>query len=433
MNGTCARQRRLSHSGVALLIVGLMLLAGHPAPARAADAALRVTIGESNTASQTADLLDHFGAEEEDVIATVTLGEATRAMRGFFDLSGITSAYSSTALRCDPAGSGLTVTTRNITVVPASLYALVLTTAGIDDATLAVAAPADAPGQGMTALTGVFATWEHAPCRSGTVDAGRQRSARAQLGLIAEIGVALDRDDGMQLATNVVMETQQQIIVDRVRSPEGVDDALARQESAYEVAIPSDRRGDLIALLTRIATQTNEWGTFVAGWTMNQDATDTRVTMNAVEPLRVAKVAANQPATPPAVVSASPSPIPEASPSPVSGTVSDRNGNHSPGAGAVGRTNDGAATSRPSGNGGSPLHRWWPALVAVLLVPFLLLLLRGLHRNGRVVGYLLPSSSVIVGRRLPRYRQRTNRSGQWIIRFRSPQAARRTGRGWLPR
>ncbi len=432
MNGTYARQARRRHAGVALLIIGAMLLAGHPSPARAADAAFRVTIGESNTATQTADLLDHFGAKEEDVIATVTLDEATRAMRGFFDLSGITAAYSSTALRCDPAGSGLTVTTRNITVVPASLYALVLTTAGIDDATLAVAAPADAPGQGMTALSGVFATWENAPCRSGIVDLQRQRSARAQLGLTAEIGMALDRDDGMELATNVVRETQKQIIIDRLRSPERIDDALARQESAYEVAIPADRRDDLITLLTRIATQTNEWGTFAPGWTLNRDATDTRVTMNAAAPIRAAAVAANQPATPPAVVSASPSPIAEASPSPVSGTVSDRGGTQVTGAGEVGRTSDGAATLPQRGGGASLVHRWWPALVAGLLVPLLLLFLRGLRRNGRVVGYLLPSSSVI-GRRLPRYRQRTNRSGQWIIRFRSPQATRRPGRGWLPR
>ena len=431
MTGMCAKQARPRQLGAALLIIGAMLLAGHPSPTRAADAAFRVTIGESNTATQTADLLDHFGTKEEDVIATVTLDEATRAMKGFFDLSGITSAYSSTALRCDPAGSGLTVTTRNITVVPASLYALVLTTAGIDDATLAVAAPADAPGQGMTALTGVFATWENAPCQSGSVDAGRQRSALAQLGLAAEIGMALDRDDGMELATNIVMETQKQIIVDGVRSPESIDDALAGQESAFEVNIPADRRDDLITLLTRIATQTNEWGTFAPGWTLNQDATDTRVTMSAVEPLRAAEVATNQHATPPAVVSASPSPTAEASPSPVSGTISDRGGNQILGVEETGRTSEEAATSAAGDGGGVwSLDRLWPALGAVLVVP--LLLLRGLRRNGRVVGYLLPSSSV-VGRRLPRSRQRTNKNGQWIIRFRSPQATRRPGRGWLPR
>jgi uncharacterized protein YpuA (DUF1002 family) len=81
-------------------------------------------------------------------VTTVTVDETARAMEGIFDTSGITSAYSSTALTCLDQGAGLEVATRNITVVPPALYAMALATAGIDDATLVVAAPADAPRRG---------------------------------------------------------------------------------------------------------------------------------------------------------------------------------------------------------------------------------------------------------------------------------------------
>ena len=123
-----------------LLLAVLLPHTGAQAPPKN----ITITIGESNAPDQVAELLTYFGSQAGDPIVPVTLADTQRAMEGLFDTSAITSAYSSTALTCRPPGAGLEVTTRNITVVTPGLYAMALAAAGIDDATLAVAAPDDA-------------------------------------------------------------------------------------------------------------------------------------------------------------------------------------------------------------------------------------------------------------------------------------------------
>jgi hypothetical protein len=78
-------------------------------------------------------VLRFLDATESDQVVTVTVDETLQAMDGVFDLAGIDTAYSSTALTRDPVGTGITVSTRNIEVIPPELYALTLLTAGMGD------------------------------------------------------------------------------------------------------------------------------------------------------------------------------------------------------------------------------------------------------------------------------------------------------------
>jgi hypothetical protein len=120
-----------------------------PGPAAAqTPATTTITIGESNSPAQVDELLAAFEATGDEPVTTVTVDETARAMEGIFDTSGITSAYSSTALTCLDQGAGLEVATRNITVVPPALYAMALATAGIDDATWSWRPPPTRPRRG---------------------------------------------------------------------------------------------------------------------------------------------------------------------------------------------------------------------------------------------------------------------------------------------
>ena len=200
------------------------------------------------------ELLTYFGAQADEPFVSVTLEDTQRAMEGIFDTSDITSAYSSTALTCRPPGAGLEVTTRNITVVTPGLYAMALAAAGIDDASLAVAAPDDAPAEGMTALTGVFATWETGPCPSGTTDPSRQRLALEELALTVDIGLGLGTADAVRTAADLVLSIHQAIVVGRDTDRSAIAAVIAQQATAIGADLPATQRDRLVDLMTRLAS-----------------------------------------------------------------------------------------------------------------------------------------------------------------------------------
>ncbi|HYO30247.1 MAG TPA: DUF1002 domain-containing protein, partial [Thermomicrobiales bacterium] len=327
----------------AALLLGLSVLgpAVLPGPAAAqTPATTTITIGESNSPAQVDELLAAFEATGDEPVTTVTVDETARAMEGIFDTSGITSAYSSTALTCLDQGAGLEVATRNITVVPPALYAMALATAGIDDATLVVAAPADAPAEGMTALTGIFATAESAACPSSATEPGRQRLALEELALTTEIAAALDDADAAAAAA-VVLGVQQEVVARRATDPAAIGSALSTQEEAAGVAIPEEQRAELVDLMARLAAADLDWGSFAAGWDLDGDETGAGVVLTgravggALAPTATApaQTATTVPtatpaptATPTPAPTATPAPTPTPSPFTVQGRVVDAGG-----------------------------------------------------------------------------------------------------------
>ncbi|MDP9469304.1 MAG: DUF1002 domain-containing protein [Chloroflexota bacterium] len=275
---------RLARAAALLGLLALLVSAVGRASV-AAEQPKIITIGESNTPEERQQLLDLFKAtdDEEKKATTITVADTAKAMDGIFDMTGYTTAFSSTALTCRDLGQGLDVTTSNITVVTPGLYAMALVTAGIGDGTLVVAAPDGRPGvEGMTALTGVFKTWSVAPCESGDTSKARQRLALEELTLTVQIGKALQAAgdaNGVQLATNVVLQTQQTIVTDGLKDKKAIDKAVSDQEKAVGVTIPADQRAELVDLMTRLAEQDIDWSTFAKGWKITQNADNTRITM----------------------------------------------------------------------------------------------------------------------------------------------------------
>ncbi|MGI8475011.1 MAG: DUF1002 domain-containing protein [Thermomicrobiales bacterium] len=252
------------------VLAGLLAHAG-----LAADSGKTIMLGESLDAAQKQELIDYFGAKPGDRIETITVADTQKAMSGIMD-TNVQSAYSSTALTCGTLGGGLNVTTRNVTVITPSMYAMALVTAGIGDGTLVVAAPNDAPAEGRTALPGVFKTWSIAPCDSGSTSRKRQRLALEELALTVDIGNALLN---IPAASNIVLETQKTVVIDKLTTSEAIDKALLAQENVGAVAIPADLRAKLADLMVRLAAQKIDWRTFSAGWTIEYNAANTQITM----------------------------------------------------------------------------------------------------------------------------------------------------------
>jgi hypothetical protein len=153
---------------------------------------------------------------------------------------------------------------------------MALVTAGVGDATLIVAAPADAQAGGLTALTGIFKAWDKVKCDSSQTSNARQKLALRELALTTEISASIGQTTSY--AGAFVIDSQRAIVVSDFTSQEDISAAIANQEAVYNIAVPADQRAKLVDFMVDLQKQDIDWSTFSAGWTIEYPE-GTRITM----------------------------------------------------------------------------------------------------------------------------------------------------------
>lgn len=145
------------HITILLIIV---MAVGMIVPAYAENIQSRAVIGADLTDDQIAAVYNAFGIKRCDAIELrVTNGEERQWLQGYVDESLIgTRSISCVYVELLPEGSGMDVTTSNITWCTGEMYISALATAGITDARIIVAAPFEVSG--TAALTGVYKAYE---------------------------------------------------------------------------------------------------------------------------------------------------------------------------------------------------------------------------------------------------------------------------------
>ena len=246
-----------------LAIFGAAVTSGGMAAQKKVDTI--VSIGESNSPEQRDELLGYFGAEKNAKVDVITVDQTKDAMKDVIPDFNLSSAFSSAALTCSPLGDGLNVTTINITQITPAMYAMALVTAGVGDATLIVAAPATAPAQGMTALTGIFKAWDRVNCESAQTTPKRQQLALRELAVTVEISTAIGEAQ-TGYAGAFVIDTQRVIVTNKYTSREDITATIQQMEATYGFTVPEPSRTKLIDLLVDLAKEKIDWSTFSAGW-----------------------------------------------------------------------------------------------------------------------------------------------------------------------
>jgi hypothetical protein len=208
-----------------------------------------------------------LGAKEGAEVDVITVADTQKAMENVITGFSLSSAFSSAALTCRPLGDGLDVTTINITQITPAMFAMALVTAGVGDATLTVAAPASAPAQGMTALTGIFQAWDKVSCESAQTTKARQQLALRELALTVEISTAIGEAQ-TGYAGAFVIDTQRNIVTNKFKSRDEITAAIVQQEGIYGFTVPEPSRTKLIDLMVDLAGEKIDWSTFAAGWTI---------------------------------------------------------------------------------------------------------------------------------------------------------------------
>ena len=143
---------------ISLCLCVLLLLALY-VPAWA-DNPSRTVIGADLSTEQIEAVYQSFGLRRGDVTElTMTNAEERRYLEGLVNESVIgTRSISCVYMELLPAGSGLSISTNNITLWTEEMYIGVLTTTGITDARIIVSAPFEVSG--TSALCGIYKAYE---------------------------------------------------------------------------------------------------------------------------------------------------------------------------------------------------------------------------------------------------------------------------------
>ena len=202
----------------------------------------RTVIGADLDPNQVAMVYANFGLRRGDVIElTMTNAEERRYLEGFVDERVIgTRSISCVYVELLPEGSGMSVTTSNITWCTGDMYVNALATAGITDARILVAAPFEVSG--TAALSGVYKAYEDMT--------GVKLDDMAKLVSTQELTITGDlaQEIGSMDSTSIVGELKLMLDETKNMSDEEIRNIIIDIAGRYNVRLTDTQINQLISL-----------------------------------------------------------------------------------------------------------------------------------------------------------------------------------------
>lgn len=223
------------------LILALALTLGVPSLAVDAGEA-RTVVGADLTQSQIDEVYRTFGIARGDVKElTVTNAEERDYLEGIVSESVIgTRSISCIYIKVLAAGSGLTVSSSNISWCTNEMYQAAMLTAGITDAEVTVTAPFAVSG--TAALTGVYKAYEDITGK--TLEMQNKETAAEELVITAELADATDS----AAALSIINELK--LILDEISgmTDEQLHDEIVRIAASYGYTLTEEEIARIISL-----------------------------------------------------------------------------------------------------------------------------------------------------------------------------------------
>lgn len=202
----------------------------------------RAVIGADLDESQVAAVYNMFGVKKGDVIQlSVTNAEEREYLEGYVDDSIIgTRSISCVYVELLGEGSGMDVTTSNITWCTAEMYISALATAGITDAKIVVAAPFEVSG--TAALTGIYKAYEDMT--------GKKLDDIAKLVSTQELTITgeLANEIGSMDSTSIVNDLKMMLDETQQMSDEEIREQIVQIAGRYNVTLTDKQIQQLISL-----------------------------------------------------------------------------------------------------------------------------------------------------------------------------------------
>ena len=233
-----------------LLIVTLTLSLGMTAGAASGDRPI-LALGSDLSADQRATVLGLLGVSEADLenydVIYVTNQEEHQYLDAYLSSSVIgTRALSSVLIRPAEEGSGLNVTTYNISYCTIDMYTNALLTAGLEDADVYVAAPSNISG--TSALIG--AVKGYADMTGSSMNEQALETAVNELVVTGEIGDVLGDSE---TASDMIAYIKQQIVEQGVDSAEDIETIIRNAMEEFDISLSDEDVAKLVELMDKIS------------------------------------------------------------------------------------------------------------------------------------------------------------------------------------
>lgn len=214
-----------------------------------ADGARVVTLGANLTQEQKNTMLKYFGVNQNEVvILEVNNQEERKYLQGVASEAQLgKKTYSCAYVEPTKSGSGINVKTANITWVTPAMVATTLSTAGLTDADVVIAA--NFPVSGTGALTGIMKAFEDATGKP--LDEDKKELASEELITTGDLG----EDIGQDKATGIVNDIKTEIIKNDTKDTIQIADTINNVVNNYNVTLSDEQIAKLESLMEKISKQ----------------------------------------------------------------------------------------------------------------------------------------------------------------------------------
>lgn len=232
----------------AILLAGIMLAL---APSSVyADSVPYLSLGADLSAGEKAEVLKLLGVSESELgnytVATVTNQDEHKYLDSYLSSSVIGSkALSSVLVEGKKQGSGIHVTTHNITYCTPGMYENALATAGIKDADITVAGPFNISG--TAALVGAIKSYEN--MTGEKVDSDNMDTATNELVVTGQVAESLgDQEKAEQLVGAI----KEQVVEGEAVTSEQIAEVVDQAASEMNLTLSEEDRQAIVQLMEKI-------------------------------------------------------------------------------------------------------------------------------------------------------------------------------------
>lgn len=235
------KKKILSILLVVTFFIGIMPMAAF------ADGADVVSFGADISTAQQDQLLKIFGVTRDQVeIIEVTNQDERNLLQGVATEQQIgTRAISSAYVGLLDEGSGIQVETHNITWVSVEMYANAMSTAGVEDAEVIVAAPFNVSG--TAALTGIMMAFETATGKK--INKNAKEAANEEIIVTGDMGDDIGKDKAAELIQGIKHEITKQDI----KTPEDMRRVIVDVAKQLNIELTDAQIDQILNLMEKIS------------------------------------------------------------------------------------------------------------------------------------------------------------------------------------
>ncbi|WKY48818.1 DUF1002 domain-containing protein [Eubacteriaceae bacterium ES3] len=243
-------KRNILMSGLALVLSAMFAM---PIFADAKSAC--VAIGADNTESQLETVYDYFGIDQGDVEETVvTNADEREVLEGLVSLDKIGTLALSSVYVQETQSGGIEIESHNIDWVTDEMYEAALTTAGITNADVVVAAYTPVSGTG--ALTGIYKAYE--------VATGIELDEDAKSTAVEEVIVTGELQDMIgDDAVNIINSLKSEIAQTKNMNDDEIRQLIVETADKYDTELTDQQVEDILDLVNKFNALNMDPDTFL--------------------------------------------------------------------------------------------------------------------------------------------------------------------------